>query len=60
MPLEGGILRGPEVEPLAAELGAFVAGIREGRPPSVDGEAGLDALRLAERVLSAMVSETVS
>jgi predicted dehydrogenase len=60
LPLEGGILRRPEVEPLAAELGTFVAGIREGRSPSVDGEAGLEALRLAERVLSAMVSETVS
>lgn len=34
-------------EPLAAELNDFVAAVRDGRPPTVTGQDGLDTLRLA-------------
>jgi UDP-N-acetylglucosamine 3-dehydrogenase len=34
-------------EPLAAELGDFVASVRDGRAPTVTGQDGLETLRLA-------------
>ncbi len=34
-------------EPLAAELGDFVAAVRDGRQPTVTGQDGLETLRLA-------------
>lgn len=40
-------------EPLAAELADFIAAIRDGRPPAVDGVAGALAVRLAEQVEAA-------
>jgi predicted dehydrogenase len=39
-------------EPLKRELGSFVDAVRSGRPPIVDGEDGLRALALAERIQS--------
>lgn len=46
---EGNILgiRIQRHEPLDAELTDFVAAVRDGRPPMVTGEDGLDTLRLA-------------
>jgi predicted dehydrogenase len=46
---EGNILgiRIQRQEPLNAELTDFVAAVRDGRPPTVTGEDGLDTLRLA-------------
>ena len=46
---EGNILgiRIQRHEPLDAELSDFVAAVRDGRPPMVTGEDGLDTLRLA-------------
>lgn len=52
--IEGGKLAVERDEPLRRELADFVAAVREGRPPTVDGRAGCDALALAERVASAM------
>jgi predicted dehydrogenase len=43
-----------EPEPLAAELAAFVEAVASGRPPRPDGEAGLAAVALAERVKASM------
>jgi predicted dehydrogenase len=40
-------------DPLGDEIAAFVACVREGRAPVVDGQAGLAALELAERVVAA-------
>ncbi len=39
-----------EEEPLAAEIRAFIATVRDGAPPVVTGEAALEALRVAERI----------
>ena len=39
-----------EVEPLRLELQEFVAAVREGREPLVNGEAGLEAIALATRI----------
>ena len=38
---------------LAAEVDAFLTSVASGTPPPVDGRAGVDALKLAEAVLSA-------
>jgi predicted dehydrogenase len=43
-------------EPLKAELRAFLAAVRERKPPLVDGEAGRRALDLAERVMAGIVA----
>ena len=40
-------------EPLYLELEHFVACVRERRPPITDGQAGVDAIRMVERVLVA-------
>jgi len=44
----------PEGEPLALELASFVAAVRGREPVAVSGEEGLEALRLAWRVMEAM------
>jgi predicted dehydrogenase len=41
----------PKEQPLQAELRAFVDSVREGAPPAVTAEEGLEAIRLAERIL---------
>ncbi len=38
-------------EPLRAELAAFIHAIREGKPPAVTGEEGVDSLAIAIRCL---------
>ncbi|HQU45313.1 MAG: hypothetical protein B7Z73_08415 [Planctomycetia bacterium 21-64-5] len=38
-------------DPLSGELSDFVTSIRTGRAPRVSGEAGLEAVKLAERIL---------
>jgi predicted dehydrogenase len=43
-------------EPLAMELEDFVGALRDGRPPTVDGEAGLLAVELAWAVETAAAS----
>ncbi|MGD8396998.1 MAG: Gfo/Idh/MocA family oxidoreductase, partial [Candidatus Eiseniibacteriota bacterium] len=43
-------------EPLGAELEAFVEAVATGRPPVPDGAAGLEAVRLAERVTTSMAA----
>jgi predicted dehydrogenase len=40
-------------EPLLLELTDFVAAVSEGRPPLVDGSAGVAALELCDRILAA-------
>jgi predicted dehydrogenase len=45
-------LETPPVEPLGAELQAFVESVRTRRPPLVDGSEGRRALALAERVMN--------
>ena len=52
--IEGGKLDIAQEEPLKRELDDFVAAIREHRAPSVTGEQGRAALRLAERVVERM------
>ena len=41
-----------DAEPLREEISALVAAVRNGRRPSVGGNEGLRALRLAERILA--------
>ena len=48
--IEGGRVEVARDEPLRAELGDFVAAVRDRRPPTVPGEAGRQALALATRV----------
>ncbi len=43
-----------DVEPLRAELEAFVAAVREGSRPVVSAEDGLAAVQLATRIVAAM------
>ncbi len=43
-----------EADPLASEIAAFVAAVREGKRPQVGLREGLAALRLADRVVAAM------
>jgi predicted dehydrogenase len=51
------LLEVPEGEPLAAELSAFVAAVRDRTAPTVDGLAGRRAMDLAYRVREAMQAE---
>ncbi len=46
-----------EAEPLAAELAAFVAAVRSGERPSIDGRQGQRALELAHRVHEAIAAD---
>ncbi len=48
--IQGGKLDIVQQEPLACELSDFVGAIRDRRAPGVTGQAGRDALALAERV----------
>lgn len=43
-----------DVEPLRAELEAFVSAVREGSRPVVSAEDGLAAVELAARIVAAM------
>ncbi len=52
--IQGGRLEVPSEEPLQRELADFVAAVRSGGRPLVDGRAGRDALALASRVAAAM------
>ena len=54
--IEGGALEVPPGEPLALELADFVAAVRSGERPAVDGVAGRRALALAQQVADAMQS----
>ena len=47
-------LEAPEGDALQLELGAFIRAVRGDEEPAVSGEAGLEALKLAFRVLDAM------
>jgi predicted dehydrogenase len=46
-----------DAEPLAAELAAFVAAVRSGVRPSIDGRQGQRALELAHRVHEAIAEQ---
>jgi len=48
--IEGGPVAVPDAEPLRRELEDFVAAVRDGRPPRVDGTQGRRALALARRI----------
>jgi predicted dehydrogenase len=48
--IEGGPVSVPEAEPLRRELEDFVAAVRDGRSPRVDGAQGRRALALAQRI----------
>jgi predicted dehydrogenase len=52
--IEGGKQPVATEEPLRRELMDFVSAVREGRPPAVTGEAGRDALDLAQRITEQM------
>ena len=52
--IEGGKQPVATEEPLRRELMDFVGAVREGRPPAVTGEAGRDALDLAQRITEQM------
>lgn len=52
--IEGGRVAVTQEEPLARELRDFVDAVRGRRPPLVTGEAGRDALRLAEAIAAAI------
>jgi predicted dehydrogenase len=52
--IEGGPVTVPEAEPLRRELEDFVAAVREGRAPRVDGAQGRRALALAQRINDTM------
>lgn len=43
-----------DVEPLRAELESFLESVRTGRPPAVSAEDGVDAVRLASEIVSAI------
>jgi predicted dehydrogenase len=47
-------LPAPEVEPLRAELEAFVDAVKTRKPPKTDGAAGRAALELASRVMESI------
>lgn len=55
--IEGGPVSVPEAEPLRRELEDFVAAVREGRAPRVDGAQGRRALALAQRINDQMTRE---
>ncbi len=44
----------PETDPLKLEIASFVDCVRSGKPPLVDGEAGLRALEAALRITKAL------
>ena len=44
----------PASDNLALEIASFLAAVRQGRPPVVDGAAGLAALDVAERIMRAI------
>ena len=48
-----------DVEPLRAELEAFVSAVRRERQPVVSAADGLQAVQLAERIVSSMVKSAV-
>lgn len=48
---------GGEERPLQAELASFLANVREGTPPEVDGHAGRRALQLADRIVAAIQAQ---
>ncbi len=57
--LFGKVLRVDPIEPpprdqLTAELQDFATAVREGSPPRVPGEAGLQAVRLADRIVRSL------
>ena len=52
--IEGGPVDVPEAEPLRRELEDFVAAVRDGRAPRVDGHQGRRALALAKRINDTM------
>jgi predicted dehydrogenase len=54
--IDGGPVSIAKDEPLRLELVDFVAAVREGRAPRVDGEAGREALALATRVADAIAA----
>jgi predicted dehydrogenase len=41
----------PQLDPLTSELTDFIGSIRRGRAPRVTGQAGLDAIAVAEQIL---------
>lgn len=43
-----------DVEPLRAELESFLESVRTGRPPAVSAEDGVDAVRLASEIVTAI------
>jgi predicted dehydrogenase len=45
---------------LAAEIADFIDSIKVGRPPRVDGKAGLDALAVADRILASIAARRPS
>ncbi len=47
-----------EERPLQAELASFLACVRDGRPPEVDGQAGRRALALADRIVAEIEKES--
>ena len=47
-------LAAPSVEPLRAELEAFVSSVRSRVAPKTDGRAGREALSLASRVMESI------
>lgn len=54
--IEGGPVAVEHGEPLARELDDFLAAIRDGRPATVTGAAGRQALELAQRITEQMTS----
>jgi predicted dehydrogenase len=56
--IQGGALDVHEAEPLRSELEDFVAAVREGRRPRVDGAAGRRAVDLAQQI-TAKMAETI-
>ncbi len=54
--IEGGELPVANEEPLRRELADFVAAVKTGRPPQVDGRQGRRALELAQRITERMTT----
>lgn len=52
--IQGGKLEVTRDEPLRRELADFVSAVRDRRPPTVTGEQGRDALRLAATIVERM------
>lgn len=48
------VLEPESADNLAAEIDGFLDSVRTGRPPLVDGRAGLEALKVADRILLAI------